>query len=241
MKLIDVTPDLVVYRRFEYRYLLDYLSQNKMEFMPISSWIKTDSFEGLFHRLHIKSIDHSIVVNVINACDALYGQCWTVDSAIKDQWEHFSWKGKDIGEIRIKVKTTIKDICGLIDDTIISDEHDIIFDDRIIGRVKYKTDDEITDWLCSLGPFPIEKVQELSVQYALMKRIVNEKGINYTVEDEVRCLVWGESGNPEKLVFKLPDPGIFTEFEIDPYISTDLHNIVRNGLIKEGVAPDSIT
>ena len=133
------------------------------------------------------------------------------------------------------VKSTIRDLINLIDDTIEQDGHQIVFADRVIGRVKYCSEKEIEDWLCSLGQFSINKVQELSIQYALLKRESNLAGIDYTIEDEIRCLVWGETDNCEKVVFKSFNPDIFSEYIIDPSISETLHESIRNELISLGV------
>ena len=239
IKLIDVSPDLVVYRRFKYRYLKKYISERKMEFTKVASWEVTDSFENLFNRLSLRSKDNSIVLAVSDACDTLYGQSWTVDSERVGQWEHFSRKGSSLGDTLVMVKTTVKDLGILIDDSFSYKGYRCTFNDRVIGKVCYKTEDEIVNWLTSLSVFPIEQVQDLSICYALMKRQSNSSGTDYTIEDEVRCLAWGGEKNSEVIRFAF-DPRIFTKYVIDPHASDSDRESIKKELISLGLCPTLI-
>lgn len=212
-----------------------------MEFTKVSSWKTGDSFEDLLRDLSSVSTDGTLAIANSTACDPLFGQSWTIDSNKSGQWEHFA-KGYDcLDKVNIMVKTTISDLMNLIDDSVLCHNKSIItFNDRIIGRVKYKTEEEIKNWLSSLGAFPIEKVQDLYAQYALFKRRNNDYGVDYTIEDEVRCLAWGVDDDADVITFQPFNPSIFSGYVVDPNASKEISLIVREELINLGVAPNAL-
>lgn len=211
-----------------------------MEFTKVSSWKTGDSFEDLLRDLSSVSTDGTLTIVNSTACDPLFGQSWTIDSKIRGQWEHFA-KGYDsLDKVKIMVKTTIADLMNLIDDSVLHHNKSITFNDRLIGRVKYKTKEEIENWLSSLGRFPVEKVQDLCAQYALLKRKNNLDGVDYTIEDEVRCLAWGVDDDADVITFQPFNPSIFSGYVIDPNAPSKFSSIVREELIKLGVSSDAL-
>ena len=214
VKLINVDPNLPVYKYFQLKWLKNILEEKKMSFKRVLSWASNDgdSFEALFSRQRLKS-DGNEVLKVSDFCSYLYGQSWTSLPDTFEMWCNLSDLMK-LENVAVMVRTRVSSLMSVMDDSIKHYGHSISFNDRLIGKVEYLQQNQIDEWFLSLGSFHAEDVANYQIQYALMKRR------SFEYENEIRCLAWEADKKEDILSFDIL-PNMFDEFVLDPRLTAE--------------------
>lgn len=227
VKLIGLNSNDVVYKYIKFPILEEMLRNEENHFVKVSSWADNeggDSFEGLFQRLNLYCDDQHYQIKVSQCCDQLYGQSWTFIPDTWPMWASYSHPD-NIDNVAVLVRTTVNHLVTMMIDSFDYSGHNIDFVTNQIGRVEYKNQKEIDEWLLSLGRFPIEKVQEYNLRYSLLKRK------SYSFEHEIRCLAWGEDMDKEQKSFHI-EKSMFDQFICDPRLGSSAFDRIRKRLLE---------
>ena len=234
LQLTGLPDETVVYKYFRFKHISAILTSKKMRFNRVSSWSDKDSFEALFRGYFLVSSDKSAVVAVSDACEMLYGQSWTLTPNTMAMWDRYS-STFCLDNAAIMVKTTVGDIRRTIEDSVQVGNNSIVFNDRMIEKMHYFEEGEINEWFRSLGAFPVEKVQDYNILYAFLKRKKQRcPFVDFTIEDEVRCLAWGSDSEDSYIEFSIDDK-LFHDYMIDPRLCERRRDKLKAKLIKLGV------
>ena len=219
------------------------LSTSSMTFLPIRNWRECDSYEDIFRDIRLIDTTKDIAYESSLLYDTLCGQSWTLGGDRECMWKVFSNLNNGIDDIAVLVKSTVGDMKQLIDYSFHQDGCTIHFNTSKIDNVTYLSEAEIKSWVASIKTIKPEDVMEYAVKAAFLKRERRENGYDYTQEHEVRCVAWGDDEQDNRnngIVFKNLSPSLFKEFILDPRLSDDVAQQIREQLIDRGIDPGII-
>ena len=209
------------------RYLLVLLRERRLIYKPVTSW--EDPYENFFLKEQFVKdgdSDKSYSVSVENLIKGLYGMSWSLQSETDSLWRIYS-----PDKLSIRITVSVEDLVQLtVSD---NDEWDVWVD-----SVKYKTVEEIDEWLNNcLGVTTAEEFMNKVGESFFIKRdaFVAEKEfrviINYNRKSKIV---------PSFLCFEV-DPNCFiSEFIVDPRLNKYEFDAIRSALVDAGAVKDKV-
>ena len=140
--LRGICKDEYVYKYIPFKYLKAMLESKKLRINKISTW--EDPYENFFLKSDFDSFspfyNQNIPVDTQDLIDRIYGQSWTSLEESDAMWRIYS-NVKDLDLIAIRLKIKVNNLFN-----IVCTNNNCMLTTNI-GKVNYKTDEEIKQWL----------------------------------------------------------------------------------------------
>ena len=227
-KLKGICKDDYVYKYIPLKYLKAMLESKKLRINKVSTW--EDPYENFFLKSDFNTFfpfyKQYISVDTQNLIDRIYGQSWTSLEESDAMWRIYS-NMKDLDFIAIRLKIKVDNLFDIVY------THDNCMTTTSIGRVNYKTDKEINQWLDNIKDNP-DKIPDFH-KYAEDCLLIKRKPFSH--EKEVRIIICnGTSGTVKDfLEFDIKDLSIFEEFVIEPRLEQDCVELITHRIEKLGI------
>lgn len=229
INLINIDPDIPIYRYMKWEYLKQFYNDHKWVLSNPSNWQdKYEHFIFKCDRFYNPLLDAEVGLGYIAA--QYFAQCWTLTKENSMQWQvnkpHSNNSNdnnpqNDGGDIWVKIKSTPKKLLYEMfysNNNLVSNSLNTIT--YFIGKVEYLEEDFIRNYQITDPNEIIDNTGLQQVLFLLMKRKP------YESENEVRLIMQTDSeflrNNPGTLVKRPIDDwyGLIDEIVIDPW-STD--------------------
>ncbi len=230
----ELRPETIVYKYYPFIRLCNLLATHELSFQKVSAWKTTDPFEDIFRECTLHSPDLICALHVSNFCDQLYGQSWTLQADKMHMWKEFSIIDDSLEKVSVLVKTTVSDLQSIIGYSTVINGYSF-FNTRRVGKVSYLEQNEIISWIESLKNINPTEIQQYAEVAAFIKRKKRNDGYDYSREEEIRCLAWGEDEEKDLFIFKDVDTMVFSEYVLDPRLTRDQSIFVKERLMELGV------
>lgn len=241
-KMRELDPDTYVYKYIRLEYLLSMLKNKKLRVDQVSTW--EDPYENFFMKedfyTYASFYKKNVPVSTEEISKRLYGQCWTLKEESDAMWRIYSSREGRINEKAVKVKVKVDSLFSLV----YTEDHCMAT--TSIGKVQYKTANEIEEWRNSLEKkYSFIDFPKFSEECLFMKRD------SFQHEEEVRIIISEATDKPVKdfLEFDIPNINIFEEFILDPRLNQeDINEAIQlisdygvdKGLIKCSILYDFV-
>ena len=227
-ELKGICKDDYVYKYIPLKYLKAMLESKKLRINKVSTW--EDPYENFFSKSNFYAFSpfykQYISVDTQNLIDRTYGQSWTFLEESDAMWRIYS-NVKDLDLIAIRLKIKVDDLFDIVY------THDNCMATTSIGRVNYKTDKEINQWLDNIK----DNTDIISDFHKYVKDCLLIKRKPFSHEEEVRIIICnGTSGTAEDfLEFDIKDLSVFEEFMIDPRLEQNCVGLITQRIEKLGI------
>jgi hypothetical protein len=227
-ELKGICKDDYVYKYIPLKYLKAMLESKKLRINKVSTW--EDPYENFFSKSNFYAFSpfykQYISVDTQNLIDRTYGQSWTFLEESDAMWRIYS-NVKDLDLIAIRLKIKVDDLFDIVY------THDNCMATTSIGRVNYKTDKEINQWLDNIK----DNTDIISDFHKYVKDCLLIKRKPFSHEEEVRIIICnGTSGTAEDfLEFDIKDLSVFEEFVIDPRLEQNCVGLITQRIEKLGI------
>lgn len=226
--LRGICKDDYVYKYIPFKYLKAMLQSRTLRINKVLTW--EDPYENFFSKSDFNTYspfyNQNIPVPTQNLIDRIYGQSWTSLEESDAMWRIYS-NVKDLDFIAIRLKIKVDNLFNIVytDDDCMATTS--------IGRVNYKTDEEIKQWLDNIkyNPDIILDFHEYVEDCLFIKREP------FSHEEEVRIIICnGTSGTAKDfLEFDIKDLSVFEEFVIEPRLEQDCVELITQRIEKLGI------
>ena len=227
-ELKGICKDDYVYKYIPLKYLKAMLESKKLRINKVSTW--EDPYENFFSKSNFYAFSpfykQYISVDTQNLTDRTYGQSWTFLEESDAMWRIYS-NVKDLDFIAIRLKIKVDDLFDIVY------THDNCMATTSIGRVNYKTDKEINQWLDNIK----DNTDIISDFHKYVKDCLLIKRKPFSHEEEVRIIICnGTSGTAKDfLEFDIKDLSVFEEFMIDPRLEQNCVGLITQRIEKLGI------
>ena len=227
-ELKGICKDDYVYKYIPLKYLKAMLESKKLRINKVSTW--EDPYENFFSKSNFYAFSpfykQYISVDTQNLIDRTYGQSWTFLEESDAMWRIYS-NVKDLDLIAIRLKIKVDDLFDIVY------THDNCMATTSIGRVNYKTDKEINQWLDNIK----DNTDIISDFHKYVKDCLLIKRKPFSHEEEVRIIICnGTSGTAEDfLEFDIKDLSVFEECVIDPRLEQNCVGLITQRIEKLGI------
>jgi hypothetical protein len=230
--LRGICKDDYVYKYIPFKYLKAMLQSRTLRINKVLTW--EDPYENFFLKSDFYTFssfyDQNIPVDTQNIIEKIYGQSWTFLEESDSMWRIYS-NVKDLDFIAIRLKIKVDDLLNIVytDDDCMATTN--------IGKVDYKTDEEIKQWFNDIDKDNIISDFNKHVEDCLL---IKRKPFSH--EEEVRIIICnGTSGTAKDfLEFNIKDLSIFEEFVIDPRLEQDCVKLITHRIEKLGINKSKI-
>lgn len=237
--MINIDKLGYVYKYIPLKYVLSMINNKTLFLRKVSDW--KDPYENFFLKSNFYTNKDfyekilSVNTNLIKEC--MYGQSWTQLEESDAMWRIYSKytnsnenSEKNLEEIAIRVKIKVDDLFNIVytDDSCMAT--------TFIGKVEYKSDCEIAQWIKSIGNPDSSQILEYAKESLLIKRLP------FKHEEEVRLLVIRSTEKQcvEFLTFPITDIYVFDKFVLDPRLNNQQVNEITQKLKDVGVCEKKI-
>ena len=206
------------------------IENKKLRMERVSLW--DDPYENFFLKsnfyIDASFYKQTVQVRTDEVSNRTYGQSWTMTEESDAMWRIYSNKD-DIENTAIRIKIKVDNLFNIVYTS------DKCMATTSIGRVDYKTDEEITDWMQSLkdiaSDFP---------KYAERSLFIKRKPFEH--EREVRIIISKDTQQPAKsfIEYNIPDIGYIEEFVLDPRLNEERVQEIKQQLCDVGVNVNKI-
>ena len=225
--LRGICKDDYVYKYIPFKYLKAMLQSRTLRINKVLTW--EDPYENFFLKSDFNTFSpfykQYIYVDTQNLIDRIYGQSWTSLEESDAMWRIYS-NVKDLDFIAIRLKIKVNDLFNIVY------THANCMATTNIGKVDYKTDEEIKQWFNDIDKNNIISDFNKHVEDCLL---IKRKPFSH--EEEVRIIICnGTSGTAKDfLEFDIKDLSIFEEFVIDPRLEQDCVELITHRIEKLGI------
>ena len=210
----NLRPNTRIYRVFPRIRFFELFEQETNTLVQPKLW--NDPFENLFLQPAVKPLNGDTASFRFH--DAVYGQCWTLESRSDALWQIYS---KQCDGIR--VRTTV----GMLIDSLRAANRDVADQNCIIGRVSYERDKQLRAFARSM--FVNHERTEAIARSQLLKRRA------FRQENEVRLLYISSRKTREKdRIYRYPlNPlAIFDQVMVDGRVSSKEYAPLKEAIAK---------
>lgn len=224
--LNNIDSEQRIYRIFSLSRFEEMIQNQELVLVRPSMW--DDPFENFF--LNVNVIDTSGELGSLQSIkDSWYGQCWTTNADTDSMWRIYS-SNKD----GVRVSTTV----GKLFDAIYDENDKWASLKYFIGKVEYKTKEEISDFMQNTSFSSIA----IGGQNDGFARLLCVKREAFTHENEVRILI---SKTPEEMEkdnscihkIKIDFEKLFDDICLDPRLPDSEYQKLRCRLISKTQLP----
>ena len=219
-----------VYKYIKLKHLMPLIENKKLRIDKVSQW--DDPYENFFLKSNFytyASFYKQIVqVHTDEVSNRIYGQSWTILEESDAMWRIYSDKD-NIENTAIRIKIKVDNLFNIV---YTSNE---CMATTSIGRVKYKTDEEISNWMQSL-----ENIGSNFPKYAEQCLFIKRKPFEH--ESEVRIIISKDTQKPVEsfIEYDIPDIDYIEEFVLDPRLNEERVQEIKQQLYDVGVNMDKI-
>lgn len=168
-----------------------------------------------------------VQVHTDEVSNRIYGQSWTLIEESDAMWRIYS-KKDDLENTAIRIKIKVD---NLFDTVYTSNE---CMATTSIGHIEYKTDEEINDWMQSLGD-----IRSNFIQYAEQSLFIKRKPFEH--ESEVRIIILKDTESTANMYIEYDiNVNKIEEFILDPRLNEEYEQMIIQQLCKVGVNKDKI-
>ena len=225
--LRGICKDDYVYKYIPFKYLKAMLQSRTLRINKVSTW--EDPYENFFLKSDFNTFSpfykQYISFDTQNLIDRTYGQSWTFLEESDAMWRIYS-NVKDLDFIAIRLKIKVNNLFNIV----YTNNNCMLT--TSIGKIDYKTDEEIKQWLDRKDNAGITPNFHKYVEDCLF--IKREP---FSHEKEVRIIICnGTSGTAKDfLEFDIKDLSIFEEFVIEPRLEQDCVELITHRIEKLGI------
>lgn len=237
-QMINIDKSGYVYKYIPLKYVLYMISNKTLILRKVSDW--EDPYENFFLKSNFYTDNdfyEKILVDTNFIRERMYGQSWTQLKESDAMWRIYSKytnskenSEKNLEEIAIQVKIKVDDLFKIVytDDSCMATTS--------IGKVEYKSDFEIDQWIKNIGNLDTSQILEYAKESLLIKRPP------FKHEEEVRLLVMKstEEQCEEFLTFQIKNINVFDKFVLDPRLNNQQVNEITKKLKDVGVCEEKI-
>lgn len=247
----ELELDIPIYKFIPFKYISSLLD-GVLCINKIDSW--EDVYENFLFKQHF-ALEDGTPIKADNLAKCNFGQSWTKADETDAMWRIYSDVSKCqelsfcrrcssfflkesqlksiLGNVAIRIKTTARKLF----DSVYTD--DACMSNTYIGQVKYKSSDEIEEWLISNRQLNVNELQRTMAESLFIKRKEFEH------EHEVRIAIsFSENDKMVKstmLRYSIEPESFIDEMLIDPRLfSSSFSRIIKKQLINMGMNESKI-
>lgn len=218
---------LLIHKYIPLKYLLVLLKEQRLIMKPVATW--EDPYENFFLKERFVmegQLNGSVYTSVDNLTKGLYGMSWTLQKETDSLWRIYS-----PDKLSVMITTKVE---SLVESVSSEDDKWAVW----LGKVKYKTESEVEEWL--------DKCKAVSS----LKQFIDKIGESFFVkrdaflaEKEFRVIVNYSDKNPIMPSFiccPINPSDFLVSYTTDPRLTKYEHAAIRSALIDAGAGAEKI-
>lgn len=219
-----------LYKFIKLKHLEPLIKNQKLRIDTISKW--DDPYENFFLKFnfstYVSFYKEEVEVNTESIINRIYGQSWTLIEESDAMWRIYSNKEK-IEETAIRIKIKADNLFNIVY------TGDKCMATTSMHIVKYKTDEELTQWLRNL-----KNINRNFPKYAKESLYIKRKAFEHEREARIIILTDSQSKESEFLEFNIPKLDIIEEFILDPRLKEENVEEITQQLCKLDIDKNKI-
>ena len=229
-RMNGLNEQLYVYKYIKLKYLKPLIKNKKLRIDKVSQW--DDPYENFFLKSNFYTYasfyEQIVQVHTDEVSNRIYGQSWTILEESDAMWRIYSDKN-NIENTAIKIKIKVGNLFNIVYTS------DKCMATTSIDCVKYKTDEEISNWMQSL-----KNIGSNFPKYAEQCLFIKRKPFEH--ESEVRIIISKDTQKPAEsfIEYDIPDIDYIEEFVLDPRLNEERVQEINQQLCDVGVNMDKI-
>lgn len=238
---INIDIDTPIYRYMKWKYLQQFYSDPRHEWILVRPCLWQDKFEQFIFKCdRVHSMQMNMDIGISNLADQYYAQCWTITEESSLQWQvnkqhsnscHDNINDDDNGEIWIKMRSTPRKLLKAMfysSDNLVENTFNIMT--YFIGKVEYLNSEDIEKFTIT---DPNQLIDQNGLQQVLF---LLQKRMPYQQEQEVRLIMQVDSGfcsryHDNKIGRKIDNwYDLIDEIVLDPWVTQNQESRVKSYL-----------
>lgn len=218
---------LLIHKYIPLKYLLVLLKEQRLIMKPVATW--EDPYENFFLKERFVmegQLNGSVYTSVDNLTKGLYGMSWTLQKETDSLWRIYSPE-----KLSVMITTKVE----YLTETVSSEDGKW---DVWLGRVKYKSESEVEEWLdnCKTVSNIKQFIDKIGESFFVKRdAFVAEKEfrviVNYSDKKQLK---------PSFICFPINPSNFLVSYTTDPRLTKYEHAAIRSALIDAGAEAERI-